>query len=93
MGVAEAVPELRDDVIYLDGELVRMEAEPWCGQVVLFIDHGESWSQAGVVIAADTADATVHVVPDIDGWIARGRNRARLTDAACDFLQAARRRR
>ncbi|MCD0446293.1 hypothetical protein LO763_22015 [Glycomyces sp. A-F 0318] len=90
MGVAEAIPDLRCDVVYLDGELVRMEAEPWCGQVLLYVGDGHTWHRIGVVIAADTPEATAHVVPDADAWAARGRNRARLTTSSRDYLRSLR---
>ncbi len=92
MGVAEAVPDLRDDVFYLDDVLVRMEAEPWSGQVILHVDDGAEWLRIGWVVSADSIHPTVHVVPDMEAWASRGGNRARIAACAADYLNVVRQR-
>ncbi len=88
METMNAVPNLRSDVIYLDGHLIRMEAMLPCGQVRVFDDDGHQWQPAGWAIGGDGPVPTVALVPELDAWLAAGKNRARLTQTVCDYYRS-----
>jgi hypothetical protein len=95
MGVAAAI---RNDVIYLDNQLVRFEANPADGTVTWFVNaHEDQWQRAGVIdctgtaeqpVFIDWANLPIKVTHELATWLGRGSNRDRMLQSADAYLTA-----
>jgi hypothetical protein len=97
MGVA-AAPELRDDLIYLDDRLIRLEANVTEGNVAWFVDLDGTWRQGGWVVDAnepkpstcvDWRRLPIGLAREFEHWLSQSTNRDRLARSGQQYFQVA----